>query len=121
MSHISSEQIAELKKTLETERETLLSELNDHGVQKGGNWQGSSQTPDGEESDPIDAADQIEELAVNVPLVEELEKRLLDVDDALMKMQKGGYGICEESGHPVPHERLLVNPAARTCIDHAQA
>lgn len=119
MSHISSDQLAELKKTLEAERETLLSELNDHGVQKGGNWQGSSQTPDGEESDPIDAADQIEELAVNVPLVEELEKRLLDVDDALMKIEKGGYGICEESGDPIPHDRLVANPAARTKVQLA--
>jgi RNA polymerase-binding transcription factor DksA len=119
MSSISSEQLQELKKLLEVERESVLAELNEHGTQKGGDWQGASATPEGQEADPIDAADQIEELAVNVPLVETLEKRLLDVDDALMKIGKGGYGICEESGEPIPHERLFANPAARTKVELA--
>ena len=73
----------------------------------------------GAEPDPTDAADNIEELGVNTPLVAQLEKRHKDIDDALEKMDKGTYGICEVSGDPIPFKRLEADPAARACITHA--
>ncbi|OLT53965.1 TraR/DksA C4-type zinc finger protein [Cellulosimicrobium sp. CUA-896] len=41
---------------------------------------------------------------------------LADVDAALGRMDAGGYGRCERCGTPIPRERLLARPAARTCI-----
>ncbi|NBV76882.1 hypothetical protein EBR66_01840 [bacterium] len=110
-------QFEELRSMLEAERDSLLEELATYGVKKDGDWQGSSLSPEGEESDPIDAADQIEELSVNVPLVEELEKRLKEVNAAVAKMEKGGYGIDEDSGEDIPFDRLMANPAARTNVE----
>jgi len=83
-----------------------------------GDWQGSAEGS-GIEADPNDAADQIEELSVNVPLVEELEKRHKDIVDALEKMEEGTYGICEAGEEEIPFDRLEANPAARTCVAHA--
>lgn len=120
MKHLTHEQITELTQALITERDSLLAQLNEHGTKKGGDWQGSSQAPEGEESDPIDAADQIEELVVNVPLVETLEHQLTDVEDALGKIEKGGYGICEDSGEEIPYARLKVHPSARTKVELAE-
>ena len=101
---------------LEAEHDSLLEELAAYGSKKGGDWQGTSAAPEGGESDPIDAADQIEELSINVPLVEELEKRLKDVNAAVAKMEKGGYGIDEKSGEEIAFDRLMANPAARTSV-----
>ncbi|MBI5004397.1 TraR/DksA C4-type zinc finger protein [Candidatus Kaiserbacteria bacterium] len=84
-----------------------------------GEWEGSSADETTmEEADPTDAADQIEELLTNVPLVADLQKRANEVDDALDRMEKGTYGTCEVCREPIPLERLEANPAAKTCIAH---
>ena len=116
---LSQLQLEELRGALEAEKDSLEEELAAHGrVQSDtGDWQGKS-TALGEEPDPIDAADQIEELVTNVPLVEELEKRHTDVVDALEKIDNGVYGLCEVCEEPIPPDRLEANPAARTCIAH---
>jgi len=121
MSHISQIAREELRGALEAEKDSLEEELASHGrVQSdSGDWQGASVGFEGEEADPNDVADQIEELATNVPLVEELEDRHVDVTEALEKMEEGVYGICEACNEPIPLERLKANPAARTCIQHA--
>ena len=54
-----------------------------------------------------------------MPLVEELEDKHTDVSEALDKMDEGIYGLCEECNEPIPLDRLKANPAARTCIEHA--
>ncbi len=43
-----------------------------------------------------------------------LLQELKDVNDALKKIETGKYGIDEETGKPIPKERLMANPAART-------
>jgi DnaK suppressor protein len=119
---IPQEDLEELRVTLETERETLEDDLASHGriQNETGEWEGASIGFEGEESDPNDVADQIEELATNVPLVKELEERHTDVTDALEKMDEGVYGLCEECDEPIDLARLKANPAARTCIEHAE-
>ena len=115
-------ELEELRGALEAEKDSLEEELSSYGRVQGetGDWQGASVGFEGEEADPIDAADQIEELATNVPLVEELEKRHKDVEDALEKVEEGTYGMCEDCGEPIPLKRLDANPAARTCVAHAR-
>ncbi|MBI5457636.1 TraR/DksA C4-type zinc finger protein [Candidatus Kaiserbacteria bacterium] len=122
MKHLTEDQLEELRGALGAEKDSLEEELGGHGRVLGetGDWQGNSGGLSGEEADPNDAADQIEELVTNVPLVEDLEKRHHDVVDALEKIEQGMYGICEVGEEEIPLDRLEANPAARTCIAHAQ-
>jgi len=122
MKKISQIEIDELREKLEVEQADLVEELASHGrVQsETGDWQGNSSGLEGEEADPNDAADQIEELITNVPLVEELEARHTDVEEAIERMDQGIYGLCEECNEPIPLARLVANPAARTCVEHAE-
>ena len=121
MKKIPQDELETLRTALEVEKENLEEELAGHGrVQsETGDWQGASFGFEGTEADPNDVADQIEELATNVPLVEELEDKHTDVSEALDKMDEGIYGLCEECYEPIPLDRLKANPAARTCIEHA--
>jgi RNA polymerase-binding transcription factor DksA len=99
---------------------TLQTDLTEHGTKEdNGIWDPSSSGLSGEEADPTDAADQIEELVTNVPIVQELASRLRDVDDALAKMGNKNYGLDETTGEEIPYERLVANPAARTTVAHA--
>jgi RNA polymerase-binding transcription factor DksA len=120
MSHLTQDQLDTLRSALQAERATLATDLAQHGTKEAdGIWDPNSSGLSGEEADRTDAADQIEELVTNVPIVQELASRSRDVDDALAKMDAGTYGICEVSGEEIAYERLLANPAARTCIAHA--
>lgn len=114
MQHISKKILDELRDTLIAEKATLEAELSEHGRKVDGDWQGTA--VGGKESDDTDKADTMEELAINVPLVETLEARLNEVVDALAKMKTGTYGTDENSGEPIPIERLRANPAARTKV-----
>ena len=120
MKHLSEEELEKLRAALDTEASDIEEQLAEHGKKVQGDWQG---TPAGFESEtatnPEDAADAMEELATNVPLVEELENRLKDVRAALKKMDDGVYGICEKTGKKIPFDRLEANPAARTLVDAA--
>lgn len=122
MQKIDQVDLEELRAALEAQKEELEDELASHGrVQdETGDWQGNSSGLEGEEADPNDAADQIEELVTNVPLVEELEEKHMDVEEALERMDAGIYGMCEECGEPIALARLKANPSARTCIAHAE-
>lgn len=122
MKHLSESELQELRAALDAETASLQEELAMYGKRDvtTGEWEGTSADEvNGEESDPTDVADQIEELVVNVPLVADLQKRAHDVDDALGRMEAGTYGVCEICGEAIPLERLQANAAARTCIAHA--
>ena len=116
---LTEDQLEELRGALEAEKDAVEEELAEHGkATGGGEWQGSSES-EGEEADPSDVADNIEELVTNVPLTGELERRYREIKDALARMKKGTYGKCEVCGEDIPYDRLEANPAARTCITHA--
>jgi|SRR3989338_584351 len=121
MQHLKQNELDELRGALEAEKDSVEEDLASHGRRRSetGDWQGSSAGFEGQEADPIDAADQIEELATNIPLVEELELRHKDIEDALEKMDNGTYGACEECGEEIPADRLDANPAARACVAHS--
>lgn len=39
---------------------------------------------------------------------------IMDIDRALQKIEAGSYGVCEETGEPIPYERLRLIPWTRT-------
>ncbi len=49
------------------------------------------------------------------------ERKLLkEIDDALGRIEKGSYGICEGTGKPISKSRLEAKPWARYCVEYAQ-
>jgi RNA polymerase-binding transcription factor DksA len=81
-------------------------------------WEATPVDPGSRESDPNDKADMIEDYETNTAILKQLEIQLIDVKDALVKIEDGTYGMCEVSGHPIEEGRLEANPAARTCMEH---
>jgi len=49
---------------------------------------------------------------------ESLVNLLHEVDEALGKIDKDTYGLCETCNEPIEPERLVVDPFCRNCIDH---
>ena len=49
------------------------------------------------------------------------ERKLLrEIDDALQRIEQGVYGICEQTGKPIPKARLRAQPWARYCVEYAR-
>jgi DnaK suppressor protein len=45
---------------------------------------------------------------------------LAEIESALERFERGTFGLSEESGHPIPFERLDAIPWARTDADEAE-
>ena len=113
--------LEDMRSLLAAEKDQLEEELASHGKNvTGTNWEGSSSDLKTSTADFTEVADQIEELATNVPLVEELERRYRDIVDAMKRIDGGAYGKCEVCREEIPADRLEANPAAKTCIEHAE-
>ena len=46
----------------------------------------------------------------------EIEVRVQAIDEALLRIEKGTYGICRDCGEPIAEARLNAIPWTRSCI-----
>lgn len=49
-----------------------------------------------------------------------LERKLADVNEALVKVDKGQYGKCDNCSKEIPQKRLEALPTARICLECEQ-
>jgi RNA polymerase-binding protein DksA len=98
-----------LKERLESERERLVTELEQLNVATKENLGYSTHMAD----DASAAFDQARDLALRG----NLEEMLKQVQEALNRFNNGNYGICEECGDKIDPARLRALPHARLCLD----
>lgn len=53
-------------------------------------------------------------------LMDSERKLLREIDEALVRIEEGTYGVCEGTGKPIPKARLKAQPWARHCVDYAR-
>ena len=51
---------------------------------------------------------------------ERLRFQLLEIDYALLRIESGAFGVCEETQEPIEPQRLLVLPQTRLSIEGAE-
>ena len=119
--------LEELKIALEKEKELLLQELKtiatpDPKVK--GDWDTLHTEMGGDEVVSVqdlqggEEADEVEEDTTNEGIVQNLEVRLQEVNEALERMAESTYGTDEKTGNPISIERLRANPAAKSDLEH---
>jgi DnaK suppressor protein len=64
-----------------------------------------------------DTASATYERELDQSLGEGAQQTLLAIQDALRKLDDGGFGTCEVCGNPIAAGRLAAIPWARLCID----
>ena len=107
-----------LNKELE-ELKKQLSNVSQQNKDVKGDWVPVPDMKDDENiSDENDMVHREGEFINHQAISNQLEIRLENINIALNKIKNGEYGVCEISGHPIEKERLLANPAARTCLMH---
>lgn len=97
--------------------EAALAEVGNRNPKNPVDWEAKPQET-GQESDPVDAADQMEGYGDNAAVLEDLEIRYRAVKEALARIDAGTYGTCVVGGEAIAAERLEADPAASTCSVH---
>lgn len=70
-----------------------------------------------------DEADQTMSLQAEHQLLaahQRLREQLMEIESALGRINKGTYGVCEETEEPIEKERLLAIPWTRLSIEGAE-
>jgi DnaK suppressor protein len=102
-SHLEGSQIERLRQMLLAERTRLLA---------------SSSRPIADDAigDVQDHAAEAARLERDVRLGDHVRDRLAEVEAALVRIEDGTYGVCEETGDPIPFARLLAEPTTRYTV-----
>ncbi|RMD70907.1 MAG: TraR/DksA family transcriptional regulator [Gammaproteobacteria bacterium] len=113
MAGLSKEQMHELRQLLEQQRKQLQDEIREELLRS-------------DEEHYIDLAERVHDMGeqsvadlladLNITLVDHQLKVLKEVEDALIRMDMGDYGICIDCGDEIGYERLRAYPAALRCI-----
>jgi DnaK suppressor protein len=104
------EKMDEMKAILLKMKEETLQEIN-KSVKSGSDVQGGE--PSG---DIYDQASSERDRELGLLLGDREREKLRNIDEALLKIEEGEYGICEECEEEIPIGRLKVMPFARYCV-----
>jgi len=107
------------KAKLIAEKEELEGELAGIGQknpQNAGGWEATASGMEVDSADENEVADKLEEIEDNNGVMVQLESQLKEVNAALDRIEKGNYGLDEETGEPIDKKRLEANPAARKAV-----
>jgi len=69
----------------------------------------------------ISRRSRLETARAGLPNPEHLSRLLAEVDEALDKIAKDTYGLCEACHEPIEPDRLAADPLVRNCLDHLTA
>ncbi len=66
--------------------------------------------------DEVDCANATHNLWMDTIHSNKRNNELLQIDNALLRIKDGAYGICEECGEEIPEKRLQARPFAAMCV-----
>ena len=72
------------------------------------------------ENDSGDMSQSLFTREMDATIEQTMEKRLESVDRALQKTEEGTYGICDDTGEPIPRGRLEAMPEAIYTVEAQQ-
>src|SRR6188472_3162377 len=78
--------------------------------------QNSMEHNNGRQGDMADQASGNNEVHIALKLKQTDAKILQAIDEALMRIEKGTFGICRDCGEPIADARLVAIPWTRVCI-----
>lgn len=111
-THLSPQTIAECRKKLISMRQDLLNRVRMAQLDFG-----HVEKSSGDEVDQT-----VAQLAENHFLIaqERMRTQLMEIDQALSRIENGTYGICEETEEPIEIDRLFAVPWTRLSIEGAE-
>lgn len=97
---------------LNQERAKLVHQLKELGATESGDLTGDVDFGEGFADAGAATAERNEVLGI----IDNLHDLLEDVDAALVKIQEGSYGTCEDCGEEISPARMEFRPTSRYCV-----
>jgi len=114
--------IQKYKKILEAKLEGLEKEVAEISSKESDGTREGIQTEINEDTaDGGEVATSMENYELNKSIASSLEEELIQVRDALDKIEAGTYGVCEVCQAEIEEDRLDANPEAKTCKLHIES
>jgi DnaK suppressor protein len=113
---MTPEQIEHFRRKLEHERVAVNLRI----AEAGGRAREAVEEQSNEVRDDGDDAVQDVGVDTNLEIGALRTRELEEIDDALLRIELGEYGMCEECDQPIELERLEALPTARLCEADAQ-
>ncbi|MGB9766943.1 MAG: TraR/DksA family transcriptional regulator [Sulfurihydrogenibium sp.] len=107
MNHLTPQQIEELKQMLIEWKNRII---EDTKAQTG-------EALSFEGSDEMERAEAETNRIITLRTLDRERKLLKKIENTLLKIEYGVYGICESCGAQIPYERLKARPVASLCIN----
>ncbi|HEX5658590.1 MAG TPA: TraR/DksA C4-type zinc finger protein [Polyangiales bacterium] len=104
-SGLTSQQIEQLQKRLQSERQRILSRGEGHVSEAVGQ--------ESRFADEMDEASRDQDAGLLLQLADQDRDRIIEIDAAIARIADGSYGVSEESGEPIGFARLQIQPWAR--------
>lgn len=104
--------IKDMKAKLEEERAQILDEFKDDSHMTDGEVQANFPDYGRSEEDNVTEMEEYQSLAA---ITATSKQRLIEIEDALGRIEAGKYGLTDE-GQEIPEARLRANPAATTLV-----
>lgn len=120
---LSKEKLEYFKKKLEDRKKELeraLSYVAQKNPANPEDWETTEPDMNVMISDKNELADIFEELENRAAIEDKLEEKLTFVKEALERVERGTYGVCEEGEEMIDEKRLEVYPTAKNCLEHAK-
>lgn len=108
------------KKFLEAARENLLETKKKLLGEIDSELRAERESNKDEGMDTYDLASEERDREINFILSDRERVKLLQIDDALQRLDDGNYGVCESCGLEIGEERLTAMPFSRLCRDCQQ-
>ena len=120
MNHLTKEQCMSLRAVLMEDQariEERLAENDHYGMSEAlSDYAGELSSYD---NHPADVGTETYERGKDLSLLENDERRLRRIHEALQAMEDGEYGVCRTCHSPIPFERLEAVPETRYCVTHS--
>lgn len=110
---LTKSQIEQYRRSLLEERQQLLDQVEGLDAEADVNrWRDG-----GFDDDPADSGSASFERETAQSLSRHARRILVEIDDAIRRMDAGTFGACERCEQPIDLERLEAIPYARLCMD----
>ncbi|MCL4428253.1 MAG: TraR/DksA family transcriptional regulator [Deltaproteobacteria bacterium] len=107
----SPAEIESAKETLIKMKKDIFKEI-DAGIKEG-----SSKDSTEYRGDNYDIASSERDRELSYMLGDRERKKVREIDNALLKIKEGTYGVCDECGEPISKKRLKIIPYSNLCIN----
>lgn len=100
-------------------RKKLITKLSELSVKARGDFKAAIEG-DGsvtDVGDDGDMASSLHESSLRASQISFRRRSILQINEALRRLDDGSYGFCDECEEEIPEGRLLANPLATHCVD----